>query len=93
MHAGTSCRHTLGVGPVWPAGVCPSRRRSHAAAVLGGSLWVHGGLDSSGCHLADLWRQDLTTWQWQQLGGKMGDTTQGSAAVTDDDAFEQPPDM
>jgi hypothetical protein len=34
-------------------------------------MWVHGGLDSSGCHLDDLWRLDLNTWQWQQLGGKV----------------------
>ncbi|KAF8071143.1 GPA3 [Scenedesmus sp. PABB004] len=45
----------------------PARRRSHAAAVLGGALWVHGGLGADGCHLSDLWRLDLTSWQWQKL--------------------------
>lgn len=53
------------------AGPWPCSRRSHAAVILGDSLWVHGGLDGSGQHLQDLWRLDLTSWQWQQLGGKV----------------------
>lgn len=54
------------------AGPWPSPRRSHAAVIMGGSLWVQGGLDSSGQHLPDLWRCDLGSWQWQQLGAKVG---------------------
>jgi hypothetical protein len=54
------------------AGAWPSPRRSHAAVIMGGSLWVSGGLDSSGVHLADLWRCDLASWQWQQLGAQVG---------------------
>lgn len=52
-------------------GAWPSSRRGHAAVVQGDSLWVHGGLDSRGQHLQDLWRLDLHKWQWQQLEGKV----------------------
>jgi hypothetical protein len=49
--------------------------------IQGDSLWVHGGLDSSGQHLQDLWRLDLHTWQWQQLEGKVGFPSRSSSHV------------
>eukprot|EP00879_Flechtneria_rotunda_P015907 GHRR01016635.1.p1 GENE.GHRR01016635.1~~GHRR01016635.1.p1 ORF type:complete len:1115 (+),score=388.60 GHRR01016635.1:222-3566(+) len=44
----------------------PSCRRSHAAALSGHQLFVHGGVDSHGIHLRDLWCLDMKTWTWQQ---------------------------
>lgn len=40
-------------------GTCPSPRKSHAAAALGGRMYVHGGAAGYGHHLSDMWSLDL----------------------------------
>lgn len=59
--------HTPAVPYNTGQGPWPSCRRAHAAVVMDSKLWVHGGLDSNGRHLQDLWQLDLKTWRWRQL--------------------------
>jgi hypothetical protein len=48
------------------AGPWPDHRRSHAAALVGHQLFVHGGLGADGKHLADMWCLDMQAWKWTQ---------------------------
>lgn len=50
----------------------PCARRSHAAALLGHKLYVHGGRDANGDHLADLWCLDMEMWTWTLLCAGVG---------------------
>ncbi|WIA11976.1 hypothetical protein OEZ85_012058 [Tetradesmus obliquus] len=53
-------------------GTWPTHRRSHAAALIGHQLFVHGGLNADGAHLADMWCLDLQSWQWRQCCAAQG---------------------
>ena len=50
-------------------GTPPSPRANHAAAVVGGKLYVFGGNDESGTILGDAYTLDLGTWEWAVLPG------------------------
>ena len=57
--------------PCPSAGACPSHRRSHAAAMVGDKLIIHGGYDGQQ-HCDDMWQLDITTWKWEQLPQQVG---------------------
>lgn len=56
---------------IMPTGDLPPRRRGHAAAVVGNTLYVHGGFDGSQ-HLDDVWALDFTTWAWSRVATQVG---------------------
>lgn len=41
------------------------QRRAHAAALVGNTMYVHGGKDASSSLLSDIWALDLATRQWR----------------------------
>lgn len=60
----------------------PPARKGHAAAALGGKLYVYAGTAANGQILADLWCFDPATQLWQQqLTGQQLPRATGSRAV------------
>ena len=56
-------------GPTWtevPTSGGPLGLQRHAAVYDGSRLWVHGGVDTSGAAVDDLWSLDTTTWTWTE---------------------------
>ncbi len=49
-----------------PTAVVPPGRAGHAARLLGGSLWVFGGVTAGGALLNDAWSFSLTSLTWRR---------------------------
>ena len=45
----------------------PGPRYSHAAAILGATMYIHGGRRADNAVLGDLWALDLGTMAWTRL--------------------------
>ena len=51
--------------PAYPGNVHPGPRDSHAAAIIGDRMVIHGG--DNGTYLCDMWSYNLLTNQWTEL--------------------------